>query len=536
MIKNVFIPERLGDYYLFSRRILSFDVGRTYVYAAQIYLHGRGVRIEKFLEEKIEQGQPNTYEERAAQAIKKIVARADRYHGVHSAMSGSLVVFKELTLPFIDYEKLSMVVNFEVEPLLPFPLANAVVDFIVTKRNLEEKTSCVFVAAVPNEHIAQHLSLFAQAGIDPEVITVDLFALYGLCMKIPEYAQEITDMALIDFDVHATRIAYISQGQLKFVRTLPKGLSTIAKMVGDELKVQPSEAMEQVVRFGLDEHGNNEYNGVITRILTTFWNDVDFTVRSFVMRTGQEPTVKFLLLGRGSEIKGMCTFVATLVNRPCFLFSLSSLLQDSTIVVKDVAHVPRTHVICLGGALESPITRYFNVRRRGFSPGDDGLFKRQVIATTALLVLILGVLMGTTFWRLRCFNAELRMSSLQAINALKERFKGVSGVLTEATVQNVKAQLERNAQAVSFLDPARPSVLAYLLELTTKIDKKATGISVERIIIEGNVIHLKAKVRGYDELQLLEKCLHDSKMFEFKPVDNIDFDLEIHVIQSAGEA
>ena len=109
MIKNIFIPESIGDYYLFPKRILSFDIGRTQVHAVQVYLNGRTMRIEKFLEEKIEPGPATTIADRTVQAIKNVIAHSDQYHAVYAAINSSVVIFKELSLPFLEYEKIKMV-------------------------------------------------------------------------------------------------------------------------------------------------------------------------------------------------------------------------------------------------------------------------------------------------------------------------------------------------------------------------------------------------------------------------------------------
>ena len=536
MIKNIFIPESIGDYYLFPKRILSFDVNRTHVHAVQVYLTGRTMRIEKFLEEKIEPGQATTLQERTAQAIKNIIAHADHYHAIYAAINSSVVVFKELTLPFLDYEKINMVVKYEVEPLLPFPIANAVIDFIITKQNTEEKSSTVLVAAVLKEQLAQYLSVFGQAGVDPQVVTIDLFALYGLYRSIPEYMNETQDVALIDFGVHSTRIAFINNGQLKFIRTLPKGLINIAKAVSDELKIQPSEAMEQIMRFGLEHQEDSAYNAVMTRVLTTFWSEIDFTIRSFETQVGQDTVTKLLLLGRGSEIKDVCRFITTLVNKPCSLFSVVSLLHDSKIVVQNGNHIPRSHIICLSSVFPSKITNRFNILSGDFMPADKGLFKKQAIVAGSLFSLVLVTLLFSTFWRLHSLKSELRSSNAQAVAALKESFKGLGGSILKNVVSDAQNQLNKQEQVVGFMDPTRPSILAYLLELTNKIDKQQTGFVVESIVIDSETMKIKAKVRDFEALKVLEKSLHESKMFKFNPIDTIDFDLEINLVLQTEEA
>ena len=419
--------------------------------------------------------------------------------------------------------------------MLPFPISNAVVDFIITKQNIEEKSSNLLVAAVLKEQLAQYLSLFGQAGIDPQVVTVDLFALYGLYRSIPEYMHEPGDVALIDFGVHSTRIAFINNGQLKFIRTLPKGLINIAKSISDDLKIQPAEAMEQIMRFGLESQEDSAYNAVMTKVLTTFWSEIDFTVRSFATQVGQESMTKLLLLGRGSEIKDICHFITVLVNKSCSLFSVISLLQDSKIIVQGGNHIPRSHIICLSSVFPSKITNRFNLLRGDFTPADKGLFKKQAIVAGTLLALILGALLFSTFWRLHSLKAEYRDSNAQAVKALKDRFKGLSGSQLKGVVVEARKQLNKEEQVVSFMDPLRPSMLGYLLELTTKINKQDTGLIMESVTIVNDTMRLKAKVRDYEALKILEKNLHDSKMFKFNPVETLEFDLEIDLASQTEE-
>ncbi|MFX0075659.1 MAG: hypothetical protein ACFE96_09465, partial [Candidatus Hermodarchaeota archaeon] len=85
--------------------------------------------------------------------------------------------------------------------------------------------------------------------VRPEVVTVDLFALYGLYCRIPSYMQLEGDVALIDLGLSATRIAYIIDGKLSFIRTVPKGISVVAKMVGNQIGISPSDAIERIMRF-----------------------------------------------------------------------------------------------------------------------------------------------------------------------------------------------------------------------------------------------------------------------------------------------
>jgi len=536
MIKNIFMPERVGSYYLFPKRILGFDLGRSQILATQVYLYRRSITIEKFIEEKLENNVNIAYPERVAQAIKVIMARADQCHEIHSALSSSVIVFKELKVPFLEHEKIRNILNFEVEPLLPFPLSSAVIDFIITKQDVAEKSSEILVAAVQKEQIAQHLQLFAAAGIDPAVVTVDLFALYGLYSHIPEYEAETGNIALVDLGIQSTRIAFISNKQLKYIRALPKGLLTIAKQVSDEMGTSVSETMETIIRFGLESHGNQQHANALTRVLTTFWSEIDFTVRSFAQQANQQAVSSLLLLGPGSEIKDVCPFVSTLVSIPCKLFTISSMLRNGDVKLANSAHVPRTHAVSLATSFPSPVMAHFNLRRAEFTVTDMNLFKKQLVVASSFLAILFVSMIIFMFWQLRTERLEYETSEDEAVTALKSRFPNVQGSGLESVANLADTQLKSEEQALGFLSPARPSYLSYLLELTTHIEKKdpvtgqnPLGFEIDKLVIENDVMTLEARVRNYDALKIFEKNLRASKMFEFSPINKLEFTLKIRL-------
>jgi len=281
MIKHVFLPDKIGTYFLFSKRIVGVDIGKTHINATKILVRGNTIVIEQSYEEKVEAGTPATYIKRATKALKSIFDRVGHYNEVHTALSSSLVIFKELKLPFINHDKISMVINFEVEPLLPFSINNAVVDFIITKKIPAEQASEILVAAVQKQYIAEHLAIFEAANIQPTVITVDMFALYGLFNQMPPYAKLENGVALLDLGIHATRIAFIHNKQLRFIRTLNKGIFHIAKSMSKILDVGAHEVGEDIIRFGLEKPDAPEYEQAITNTLISFWNEINFTITSF---------------------------------------------------------------------------------------------------------------------------------------------------------------------------------------------------------------------------------------------------------------
>ena len=135
LIKNRFLPERIKEYYLFSKRVIGFDIGKHHISAAQVYIHGRRSTIEKVVKLPLPEGTPTDYQERVAHAIRYILNTFDSYDEICTTLSSSVVVYKELSLPFTNREQISMIIDYEVESFLPLLLIKQSLILLSQKRH-----------------------------------------------------------------------------------------------------------------------------------------------------------------------------------------------------------------------------------------------------------------------------------------------------------------------------------------------------------------------------------------------------------------
>lgn len=526
MIKELFFPTKIKNYYLFPRRIIGFDIGKTHISACQIYVRGSKTIIEKYAEEKLEAGNTVNYNERVEKALKSIVSRLDKYDSIVTSLSSSVIIFKELRLPFVSYDKIKMVINYEIEPLLPFSVHEAMVDFIITKTYPEESTSEILVAAVQKQHIVQHLQLFQNAGLSPDVITIDLFALYGLYKKMPQYASLQGNVVLIDLGLHATRIAFIQDERLRFIRTLPKGTFQVAKTASDVLGIQPTETIEYIIRYGLERGTNIRLNQALIEAITNFWQEIQLTLQSFTVQASQQQLTKIILLGGGSEIKGIADFVGSQLQTPCELMHVTDILHDPHITIKNKTSLPGSSIISLSTAIPSPLIDQVNLRQGEFAQEQATILTNQLLTALILLIMLMSSLAVYSFFTIRTLRHEAQASEQEVLNALKKRshfeaalrehLKNVKekNLLPEAVRITEDAVKQQEEQWFAFAGPARASMLNYLLALTTLIDKEQLGFSIESLKIADGVMKIKASVKEHKDLGILERSLQESKLFK----------------------
>lgn len=539
MIRNLFLPDRVKGYYLFGTRIIGFDIGKAAVRATQIYCKGREIVIEKCFEIPIQSNiTPSEYQDLASAAIKAILEQA-KYNTIVSSLSSSQAIFKELKLPFIGIDTIKKVIGFEVEPLLPFSLNDAAIDCIITKENGTENSSEVLVGAVQNQYMAQHLALFEAAGVQPEQVTIDLFALYGLYKMIPAYAQQKGGIVLLEIEAQSTRMAYIYDGQLRFIRTLSKGLLDQARHISATLAISEQEAFEHIIRYGLEPAHNEGYVGAIKQAFATSFNDVMFTLQSFVSQAKPVQSInKIIIFGTSAAIKGLPELITDLSHIKCEIFHINGLIHNGFGISAKSA-IPQANIVSLAAALPNSSTSAFNLRQREFALSNARQFMRQFIIALALLGLILGSLLAMAIWQTRKLKREASQSEQEVVATLKEKIKKIPDDLNgiDDTLEAAKSEVNREEKMWStFSSASHPHFLEYLLELTNKIDKASLGLELEKLTITADTIIMKAQVKGYEELAALQRDLAESKLFSYvERVHDPKFTMTIRLAKKSGQ-
>lgn len=522
MMRNIFFPEQLNGYYFFDKRVIGFDIGKTHITATLVLLKGYTCTIEKVITEKIINNAGAEYNESVAEALEKVMSAVGAYDEIRTVLPSSAVVFKELKMPFIGRERIAMTVGFEVEPLLPFPLQDAVIDFIVTREHLEEKSSEILVAAVQKQHIAEHLALFAAARLTPSVVGVDLFSLYGLYSKALATGAHAGNVVLVDLGSYTTTLAYIVDGQLRLVRCLPKGSVYLAKYVSDAIGMPYVQVMETIMRYGLEHTEEPAYVKALVQALNTMWKEVAFTLQSFSVQVSfAHEAPRLLLYGGGAGLKGLPKFVAHTIGNPCDIWDVDMLLHDAGVHGSAKSGVSRSTITSVSAALAYAPVTYFSLLKHEFENQNEiALFDKQFFAACALTLFLVGSLIAVTIADVRSVNREAVASETEARDELKLVLSGltVSKLDEEGNLDDVvdtAQELVKNEETLwfSFANPARTSFLKYLLELTSRIDRQGLGFTINKLTIADGVMTLDAQVRDHEALKLLEKELRQSKLF-----------------------
>jgi type IV pilus assembly protein PilM len=538
-IKEIFLPEKINNYYLFSKIVVGIEINKTSIIATKTRLKGNTSTIELTIEEKITEEVSEENFERTSPTLVSIFSKIGSYDEIHTTLPSAVAIFKELKLPFLTRDKISMVIGFEIEPLLPFSLRDAVIDFIITRQIPEEKSSEVLVTAVQKQHIIDHLALFETAGLKPTVITIDMISLYGLYKQIPAYNTLDGGTVLIDVNPYSTCIALIINGQLKTIRTLSKGILSIAKTAAQELQKTPQEIIEHLLRFGLESTDIPSYTPVIEKAVTEWWSAMNFTLTSFTEQLlNRKPVSKIIFLGDVSLIKGFIPFIGQKSGIACEQFNIETISTDKSFVINNISAITPINIISASATLPLPITADYNLGKKEFSTPNNSLLIKQLIVLIVLTIGLFTTLITHYSIQTKKLEKEISASQQDALTTLKAAFKDLEDVhsLDEA-VTDAQEELKKQKETwFAFSGPSRASFLKYLRELTEKIDKKSLHFDIQQLTIAEGELTLKAHVKDTEALKVLERELRQSTLLkDFEPQENPQFTMKIRLATSSEE-
>jgi hypothetical protein len=466
MIKNLFFPERIGSYFLLKKKTVGVHITESAIYATVVIANGNTVSIEST--HKV----PITQPSQIVTALSKIIGRIKNYSALITTIDSSLVIFKELTIPIIGEEKIALILNFELEPYLPFPIEQANIDFIITKEDKVAKTTSILVTAIQKNHIADHVGLFSKANLSLDAITVDLINVFGLYQKItPSNKKQNTTLVVID-DAK-THIAYLKNGSIKKIRTINKNIVT------DEA------ALQQAI----------------------------FTLDSFIQEEG--PIQKIHLMG--NVPRSFLTVIKDAIDIPCDIFKLEAALKSINITMPTVDEP--LNLLSTAAAYPSSLSADFNLLMDESTANQQKRFNAQFITGTLLSIAIIASLSIHTFIEVKNLSSIAEKAKSRTLADLKKNFSGLKGNSLKETIKNAKKQIQKEEEMwFSFSSQTQHSFLKYLLDLSTKVDREVLGLGLKKMVISKGTISLDGNVRNFEAIDEFEKQLKETQLFSDVPL------------------
>lgn len=535
MIKNIFLPEKQGPYYLFHTSFVGVEITASEVHAVQIKAQGNQRTIEKSVTVTFNADPNIEWQTKATQALQTALTNFDQKDHIITTVPSSQVIIKRMRVPFTDPEKITQIIGFEVEPLLPFPLNEAFVDCIITQTIEAEKSAELFIVAVQKERVEKIKAIFTEANIPLTGLSVDIISLYNLVYRaIPQNSTATTVFATTG--TQTTGIACLTGKHISLIRSMPKGTLSIARQMGAKKNITPEVALENLVRFGLTSLEHPQEKDAIQAAVDPYVNDIKFTCDAFA--TDLNTSINSIIMtGSVIDIPGFTEYATSKLGISSQAFDINTITQDNTVLYAKGVTITPHQLVALGSALVIPSTANFNLIKSIPSEKAFPLFIKQTIVATTLLILLLGILNTHFYLQKRTLSSVAQKMEQEAINTLKQQFPSISGNRIERVIEDAQEAVNKEESTwFAFSSAARASYLKILLELKSKIDVDSLGFVIEKLSIHEGQLIIKARVKDYNALKLLEKALRSSPLLmAFEPQATPDFEMKITLASPTRE-
>lgn len=229
-----------------AKTVVGLDIGSYSVKAVGLATNGDRITLQGYAHARIES-------QDAAEVIRKVVGQlgVTPTHVVTS-VSGRSVIVRQVETPRLEQDQLKAHIAYEADKYIPFGAEEVIIDAQPLPDPPDAKepptNMQVMLVAVRKTFIHDHIGQLRAAGVHPEVVDVDVFALanaYELLGPPPPAESEKQATALIDIGASKSNIAIVHGSRILFTREVYLAGNEISDAIARTFN-EPAEDIERI--------------------------------------------------------------------------------------------------------------------------------------------------------------------------------------------------------------------------------------------------------------------------------------------------
>lgn len=301
--------------------IVGLDIGTWSVKAAVVESTMRGFALVDFVEHVIPRTADGSATERDVAALVGVALRRHRDHdAVSTALPGSRVLARDISLPFADDKRIRSVLAFQLEDQFPMTMGELVYDYY--RLDGEDDETRMLCPAVERAWLEGHLASLAEAQADPRIVTVANLAHAQLLRHMD--VDEDETIAMVDLGHETTAITVVVGGRVRTMRTIARGGLQVTEALAarfdldfaaaERLKHEGVRLDDQPVH-GVSEEEQAERADAVRGAWTPILRDLRLTLHAHKQRwlTGPDQVILF---GGSTRMAGLDGLVSAALGLP----------------------------------------------------------------------------------------------------------------------------------------------------------------------------------------------------------------------------
>ena len=407
------------------------------------------------------------------------------------ALSAEFFFFRTLSVPFVDRKQAAAVIGYELQDSVTLS-EDAFISISVLYGKNENETGVLAVLLEKNI-LADILSVFRKAGIDPELITVSGFA------SISNHCQTIgkeDTFVLVELEPRYANLYMVKNCGVRLVRPIPFTLSGSTTLyVGDDgVRVEPTERKQFVVQ--LKELAKKMQNTAVA------------------MRGESDDylSVPWVISGRLGSLPEVKQELASVLKVSTGGLEWSPYQAIEGLVIPDGFDGASENCLALAG-FKSRESESLNFRKDEFACTNKrkGLTRTVRLAAVAVIAAVVLVTAGLAIE----FNRlEAQKDSITTqINAIYREAVPGGGRIVDAVQQlTVKVSELKSATSGGTAGNANYTTVLVLTDISKRIPKNLS-VTFERFIYDRKTVRIKGLTDTFNTVDQMKRYLNESPLY-----------------------
>lgn len=307
-----------------ARSIVGVDIGDTSVRAVEVSdAAGSNPTVERIHQVSLPEGSARNGDvieaHTMASALKRLWSEGGfKSRDVALGMGNQRVLARDLTVPKLSIDRIREALPFQVQEMLPVPVADAILDFYPISEvttDSEPMIHGLLVAAV-KDAVMTNVTAVQLARLNPVEVDLIPFALTRVFRKSGNTSGVV---ALIDVGSAMTNVVVVANGVPQFVRIIPNGGDDINAALMSGLNMTAENAESAKRQLGLTSGVTADHRSVAevihsgaNQLLTSIRNTLSFYSNS---RPNNSPG-RIVLMGGVSQMHGFGDMLGELTKLP----------------------------------------------------------------------------------------------------------------------------------------------------------------------------------------------------------------------------
>jgi type II secretory pathway component PulL len=203
-----------------SRQILGLDIRHHTLTAILVRTGLKGSWIEAVIQTPLAVPEGEALQESTAleAALKEVYDQLGKGGAAPvAALPADQFSFRNVHIPFKESRKIRQVLPFELEPTLPRPVDEVVIDFRVIHLPSQEEGANIIAAALENERMSAYLASLSAARLAPDTVSLSGYAA-ALCLA--KWSDIAENCLFMDIDLDHCTLYILISGQVYLIRPI----------------------------------------------------------------------------------------------------------------------------------------------------------------------------------------------------------------------------------------------------------------------------------------------------------------------------